>query len=97
MKQRLKKKLSCHGCSHEAADPCRKGLHIPGGERPCCFCLRNDKRKYEVKEWYDGSKPVKIPMDCYLPLDMLMQMIYWEKERPGPLERIFNPSKREET
>lgn len=91
---RKQRKLTCHGCSHEDVDSCRKGFHRPSGERPCSFCIRNDRRKLEVGEWYDGSKPVKVPMDCYLPLDMVMQLIYWDKERPGPLERIFNPSKR---
>lgn len=27
--------------------------------------------------WYDGSKAVKVPMDCYRPCDMLNQIQTW--------------------
>jgi len=78
-------KLICHGCCHEATDLCKKGKHEPSGERPCCFCIRNRYRNYRVKEWYNGSKPVKIPMDCYLPLDMQNQIIQWDEEKDTKL------------
>lgn len=30
--------------------------------------------------WYDGSKAVRVPMDCYRSLDMMDQMEKWMKE-----------------
>lgn len=74
--------LTCHGCCHEAAGLCRNGKHVPSGERPCCFCIRNPDRNYKVKVWYNGSEPVKIPMDCYLPLDMMKQIERWMNKKP---------------
>jgi hypothetical protein len=75
-------KLTCHGCCHETAEKCRiMNIHLPSGERPCCFCIRNPDRNFKVKVWYDGSLPVKIPMDCYLPLDMQNQIMQWDEER----------------
>jgi hypothetical protein len=69
----------CHGCAHSAA-----GAEFPGqpsGERPCCFCVRNSKREDPpiVAVWYDGSAPVKIPMDCYHSIDMKEQMGLWSQ------------------
>ena len=33
---------SCHGCAHEAADPCKSDdTHIPSGENACINCIRN--------------------------------------------------------
>ena len=73
-------KLVCYGCCHSAGDVEYPGM--PSGERPCHFCLRNKDRKDPpvTNCWYDGSAPVKIPMDCYHPIDMLDQMAAWEKQ-----------------
>ena len=68
-------KLVCYGCSHSAA--MQEYPSGPSGERPCCFCVRNKDRKLEVTCWYDGSKAVKIPMDCYHSLDMKDQIDLW--------------------
>jgi len=35
-------KEACHGCCHEAGEPCRKRHeHIPSGETACMYCIRN--------------------------------------------------------
>lgn len=31
--------------------------------------------------WYDGSKAVRVPMDCYHSLDMLDQIEMWQRSR----------------
>lgn len=62
---------------------------MPSGERPCFFCNRNFKREEWQKDfeerngcrleaWYDQSKPIKVPMDCYHSVDMKMQFENWE-------------------
>lgn len=33
--------------------------------------------KHHILTWYDGSPPVKVPMDCYHSVDMLMQVRAW--------------------
>lgn len=79
-------KLTCLGCARATKDG------TPSGERPCCFCIRNysDIEEWKLKgadlptTWYDGSKPVKLPMDCYHSLDMAEQILRWtltSKER----------------
>ena len=74
----------CYGCSHSIA-----GEHFPGkpsGERPCHFCFRNPKAGFFVDTWYDGSKPVWIPMDCYHSLDMSYQIAQWETDLKDRIE-----------
>ena len=73
------KNLFCYGCCHSAIS--EKFPGTPSGERPCCFCIRNKKRNFEVTTWYNGSQPIKIPMDCYHSLDMLEQIELWENKR----------------
>lgn len=78
------KQLVCYGCCHSAAMVKFPGK--PSGERPCAFCIRNPKlpkkvKNYTISCWYDGSKAVKLPMDCYHSLDMLKQIELWNKKR----------------
>lgn len=55
-------KLFCYGCCHSSADDPFPGK--PSGERPCCFCTRNNQREEWLKEakkahpdWFeDGGK-----------------------------------------
>jgi hypothetical protein len=63
------KNLTCYGCAHScAATPFPS---CPSGERPCMFCIRNSMPVHiELKTWYDGSAPYKVPMDCYHSCDM---------------------------
>lgn len=60
----------------------------PSGERPCFFCIRNITREEwqedftkmqgeRLEVWYDGSFPVKVPMDCYHSVDMIEQINLW--------------------
>lgn len=77
--------LTCHGCAHSAAN--LPFPSCPSGERPCCFCIRNpvhksgEKKPGEIVDvWYDGSMPVKMPMDCYHSLDMKQQMRQWDED-----------------
>lgn len=74
--------LTCFGCAHSAANipfPSR-----PSGERPCGFCIRNRTRStYDNNDdprWYDGSPPIRNPMDCYHPLDIKDQYQAWLQE-----------------
>jgi hypothetical protein len=69
-------RLVCFGCAHSAADvPYPSG---PSGERPCHFCKRNpDWEKMQLRVWYDGSEPLKVPMDCYCGRDMDIQVKEW--------------------
>lgn len=85
--------LVCFGCSHSASSEAFPGK--PSGERPCCFCIRNAARSqwkaiakaqgHDVEtgpwsgKWYDGSPAVRVPMDCYQPLDMFNQHRAWEE------------------
>lgn len=82
--------LVCYGCSHSACymtytdDTLVEGTDFPGmpsGERPCCFCIRNINRGFEVDKWYDQSEPIKVPMDCYHSYDMLMQINKWDESK----------------
>ncbi len=85
--------LICSGCAHSSADDQFPGK--PSGERPCFFCLRNinreewqkqyidnpiNKTKTKLETWYDGSKPIKIPMDCYHSCDFTEQVSVWSKK-----------------
>ena len=79
-----RKQLHCYGCGHSAAGEKFPGK--PSGERPCCFCIRNPEAGYEVKVWYDGSEPVRVPMDCYITMDMSEQMNRWF-QRFGPADK----------
>lgn len=82
------KKLFCYGCAHCAANA--KFPSGPSGERPCCFCIRNPKLEKEpkIKTWYNGSEPVKVPMDCYMSLDMSRQVDQWVQIPTGIYRRI---------
>ena len=69
-------RLVCFGCAHSAADVPYPGK--PSGERPCHFCKRNpDWEKMQLRVWYDGSEPLKVPMDCYCGTDMDIQVKEW--------------------
>ena len=76
----MKEKLNCMGCANEMAslNPQEEYTNIPSGERPCHFCIRNDKRDLKPCVWYDGSEPIKVPMDCYRSLDMHEQINEWD-------------------
>lgn len=76
-KSKVEAVLFCYACAHSVAS--MDFPSAPSGERPCCFCIRNPKRGYEVKVWYDGTEPIRIPMDCYHSLDMLEQIERWMK------------------
>ena len=70
------KNLTCYGCAHSIGDA--KFPSGPSGERPCMFCIRNSRPvRVDINTWYDGSKPVKVPMDCYHSLDMTHQYEEW--------------------
>lgn len=79
-------KLVCYGCCH--ADALKEYPGQPSGERPCHFCIRNPKADCHIKEWYNGSKPVKVPMDCYHSLDMLNQIEMWQKAPKVPAGKV---------
>lgn len=81
--------LVCSGCSHSAGAAPFPGF--PSGERPCFFCIRNVKREEwqekfktdhgeKLEVWYDGSKTVSYPMDCYHSCDMIEQIDIWQKK-----------------
>lgn len=36
-----------------------------------------DANPRSLVSWYDGSPPIKVPMDCYQSVDMLMQVRAW--------------------
>lgn len=67
--------LVCYGCAHAASGWVAPGR--PSGERPCHFCTRNPEADLQPQEWYDGSKPASVPMDCYHSLDMMRQIGAW--------------------
>ena len=78
------KDLHCYGCAHSAAGQKYPGM--PSGERPCHFCIRNEKVQKEedpsgIDRWYDNSEPISIPMDCYHSVDMLNQFEKWDSDR----------------
>jgi hypothetical protein len=84
-------RLACYGCANSADGEPYPGK--PSGERPCFFCVRNTERELWIARagihgklaplhpsngvWYDSSFAVKVPMDCYRPLDMMDQMRAW--------------------
>jgi hypothetical protein len=82
--------LVCYGCAHSIAPwPFPSG---PSGERPCGFCVRNPSVDPETgvdpnyaesyrPVWYDGSQPIKTPMDNYIATDRLQQEFAWERTR----------------
>lgn len=74
--------LDCYGCAHSAANEPWPGG--PSGERPCGFCIRNGLRvlseNNDDPRWYDGTQPVRAPMDCYTTLDMRDQFQAWLRE-----------------
>lgn len=75
--------LFCYGCAHSASSAPPPGY--PSGERPCGFCVRHPMIRSLRKvppgdhiegfepRWYDGTPPVKLPMDCYQTVDMIYQ------------------------
>ncbi len=65
--------LTCYGCAY--SEPSGK----PSKKNPCHFCIRNPNRDYVVTKWYDGTEPIKIPMDCYISTDMHEQVHVWMK------------------
>ena len=71
--------LCCYGCAHSAS-----GEDRPAGERPCGFCTRRGGRSVFtsgfIPEWYDGSKPIKIPMDNYITVDRLDQQAIFDQD-----------------
>lgn len=82
--------LFCYGCAHSAAS--YPFPSFPSGERPCGFCIRNPEVTEEQPvdpgygegykpTWYDGSEPVRVPMDCYHTVDMKQQMQRWAEAR----------------
>jgi len=93
--------LVCYGCAHSRSDMEFPGG--PSGERPCHFCVRNRYReqwiakfklenpdtKMNVECWYDGTPPIKIPIDCYHSCDMVEQSV-----RKTPLEFTTNDERR---
>ena len=52
-----KRRNDCHGCVHEAVEPCKtKNLHLPSGETACINCSRNPPKPtkdnyFSVHEW----------------------------------------------
>jgi hypothetical protein len=77
-----KDKLVCYGCAHSAG-----GVSFPGqpsGERPCGFCVRNRTGMTGSGTWYDGTPPVRSPMDCYQTIDMVDQHRDWKEQRRDP-------------
>lgn len=97
-KDRWGNPLVCTGCAHSAAVADFPGR--PSGERPCCFCIRNttltamseEEKKNLPAVWYDGSKPVSVPMDCYHSLDMKKQQIEWFDDSSQEPQKCFNCS-----
>ncbi len=83
--------LVCYGCAHSAGSVDATFPGKPSGERPCFFCTRNvDREKWQeefkarhgsrLEAWYDQSKPLSLPMDCYHSVDMVMQIHEWDKK-----------------
>lgn len=78
--------LRCYGCAFSTAAEPWPGR--PSGDRPCHFCVRNPAHVQNVgddHEWFDGSQPVRIPMDAYQTPDMKEQFSQWldEAEHAG--------------
>lgn len=84
--------LVCWGCAHAASEAPYPGR--PSGEHPCLFCIRNPERQRwqeeltsrgtpRVAQWYGGSKPVRVPMDCYHSPDMAEQIARWMQAAKG--------------
>jgi hypothetical protein len=78
--------LTCYGCAHCLAF--EKYPSKPSGERPCHFCVRNKDRDLRAKSWYDGTRPVKLPMDCYHSVDMAEQIEEWEMDLKKEVEDL---------
>lgn len=68
----------CLHCAHSVFNAPFPGE--PSGERPCHFCVRNKERTLKPDCWYDGSDPIKVPMDCYHSVDMNEQIEAWNKK-----------------
>ena len=82
-------KLVCYGCAHASSIDGYPGK--PSGERPCTFCVRNKHHDITLLGcWYDRSKAIKLPMDCYYSLDMHNQMELWGHPVPKKTKRGEN-------
>ncbi len=87
-------RLTCYGCAHSAAGEPFPGE--PSGEPPCLFCIRNPLQHLSDAEdqvWFDGSEPIRIPMDCYSTIDYRQQVQVWldiaKSEDTDALERAL--------
>lgn len=90
-----KNRLVCYGCAHSAVDV--PWPSAPSGERPCQFCVRNPFIELALENspdilWYDGSEPVKRPMDAYQTMDMREQVRVWIREA-----KAVTPEEKQET
>mgnify|MGYP003575536793 CR=1 FL=1 len=80
--------LPCHGCGHSCGGG--SFPNGPSGERPCFFCIRNVKREEwwaenpHLKEladkgkytcFYNNAPMKKIPMDCYISTDRIVNSV----------------------
>jgi transcription elongation factor Elf1 len=61
-------KPTCHGCCHEASEPCKaKHIHRPSGETACGSCTRNflyqfkvlKKKDYYMRDYYMTMEELK--------------------------------------
>jgi hypothetical protein len=73
--------LHCYACAHSDAHAVWPGR--PSGDRPCHFCVRNPLHVQNLSddhEWFDGTAPISVPMDCYCSSDMRVQYGEWLEE-----------------
>jgi len=68
--------VGCHGCAHEAADPCReRNEHRNSGETACMLCIRAPRN--EVAQIMDsiitarGWSRLEFPKDMYVSIERL--------------------------
>lgn len=81
-----------------------KQLHEAKKKVPEWFVHKSGDPNFNAYEgrWYDGSPAVKVPMDCYQPIDMMDQSTFWDdqqqkdvcgfcrKERTGKWALLFS-------
>jgi len=69
-KQYFNRMIGCHGCAHEASEPCKKGIHRNSGESACMLCIRAPKEETEkqMEKIIEarGWSRLEFPKDMYI-------------------------------
>jgi len=70
--------FSCHGCAHEASDPCKmKNVHMASGELICCLCARNDNLNPTLMVTILSNNEALRNSGVQFPCDMYISMGYY--------------------